>query len=80
LRQVTNIQQIDGSKIDPKTVPSLKISLVDVPFTPPAAEDELPEYGKERQQPADVQTKNNAKALKALNKCPTKLPSFGTKP
>ncbi|KAM5348724.1 hypothetical protein ACJ41O_008547 [Fusarium nematophilum] len=70
------IVKIDGTKIDPKTVPSLQLDLVNVPYTPPAAEDELPTYGKEKEQPADVQTTGNTKALKALNKCPRKLPSF----
>ncbi|KAF5019447.1 hypothetical protein F66182_8555 [Fusarium sp. NRRL 66182] len=70
------IVKLDGSKIDLKSVPSLKISLDDVSYTPPAAEDELPVYGKPRTQPAKAVALSNTKALKAINACARELPSF----
>ncbi|KAG5663138.1 hypothetical protein KAF25_001074 [Fusarium avenaceum] len=70
------IVKLDGSKIDLKTVPSLKLSLDDVSYTPPAAEDDLPIYGKPSTQPAKAVALTNAKALKAVSACGGKLPSF----
>ncbi|KAF5682087.1 tyrosinase precursor [Fusarium circinatum] len=70
------IVKLDGSKIDISTVPSLKLSLDDVAYTPPAAEDDLPVYGTPRTQPAKAVALTNAKALKAVAACANKLPSF----
>ncbi|KAF5008467.1 hypothetical protein FDECE_5256 [Fusarium decemcellulare] len=70
------IVNVDGSKTDLSKVPSLKMSLDDVPYTPPAAADDLPTYGETRTQPAKAVAKSNVKALKAINACADKLPSF----
>ncbi|KAF4987692.1 hypothetical protein FGRMN_10218 [Fusarium graminum] len=70
------IVKLDGSKIDLKTVPSLKLSLDNVAYTPPAAEDDLPTYGKVITEPAKAVALSNVKALKAVSACVGKLPSF----
>ncbi|KAM0201110.1 hypothetical protein ACHAPA_002281 [Fusarium lateritium] len=70
------IVKLDGSKIDLKNVPSLKLSLDDVSYTPPAAEDDLPIFGEPRTQPAKAVALTNSKALKAVSACASKLPTF----
>ncbi|KAF4455556.1 hypothetical protein F53441_2164 [Fusarium austroafricanum] len=71
------IVKLDGSKIDISTVPSLKLSLDDVAYTPPVAEDDLPVYGSPRTQPAKaVALAKGTRPSKALNECAKKLPSF----
>ncbi|RSL69213.1 hypothetical protein CEP54_002372 [Fusarium duplospermum] len=70
------IVKVDGSKIPLSEVPSLELSLENVPYTPPAAEDQLPKYGEAKDQPAEAVGVSNVKALKAINACGGKLPSF----
>lgn len=65
----------NGEKIAINTVPSLNVTLVDVPFTPPPALDELPTYGKARTRPADVK-RPKTNVNKALSLCPAKKPTF----
>ncbi|KAG8360958.1 hypothetical protein FVEN_g1567 [Fusarium venenatum] len=70
------IVKLNGNKIDLKGVPSLKVSLDDVAYTPPAAEDDLPTYGKSITKPAQAAALTNARAGQALNVCNRELPSF----
>jgi len=70
------IVKLNGNKIDLKTVPSLKVSLDDVAYTPPAALDALPVYGKATNKPAQAAALTSARAGQALNVCNKELPSF----
>ncbi|CAM1501418.1 Fc.00g105800.m01.CDS01 [Cosmosporella sp. VM-42] len=51
------IEKPDGTIIPVDTVPSLKLSLVNVDVVPPAAEDKLPEYGEPEKRPAPKEEK-----------------------